>query len=105
MLPVSTPAKAASLPLPKSKVNNFSAASISSSSNNFSLSQRINQTHRDASASSSNFKNYANNKHLGSPARDLTRQEKIDQRRIDGAQHKFATTYLRKPEVPVSLDL
>ena len=101
MLPVSTPAKAASLPLPKSKVNNFSAASISSSSNNFSLSQRINQTHRDASASSSNFKNYANNKHLGSPARDLTRQEKIDQRRIDGAQHKFATTYLRKPEVPV----
>eukprot|EP00943_MAST-04B_sp_MAST-4B-sp1_P007587 g7587.t1 len=95
MLPVSTPAKAASLPLPKSKVNNFVTAGASS----FEHNKIPLNANKETSILPSKYK-----RNLGSPARDLTKQEKIAQRRIDGAQHKFATTYLRKPRVPVGYE-
>ena len=90
MFPVSTPAKAASLPLPKSKVNSRAPTSASGSKSQSVVPKPV------ASTST-----YTKTEHLGSPARALTRQEKMDQRMIDGAQHTFATKYLRKPSVPV----
>ena len=90
MFPVSTPAKAASLPLPKSKVNSRAPTSASGSKSQSVVPKPV------ASTST-----YTKTEHLGSPARALTRQEKVDQRMIDGAQHTFATKYLRKPSVPV----
>ena len=90
MFPVSTPAKAASLPLPKSKVNSRAPTSASGSKSRATIPKPV------ASTST-----YTKTEHLGSPARALTRQEKMDQRMIDGAQHTFATKYLRKPSVPV----
>ena len=86
---VSTPAKAASLPLPKSRIIGGRSAPRTSSLTK-SSSRAVAPILRPSSRGKSSK--------LGSPGgRDETPQERFAKRTIDGAQHRFATSFLRSP--------